>query len=176
MNESQKKISGFASKVVADALMSGLSWDEAVGGLGFAAKALATEALHMSGQDDSIAHAHKRLEEGFAQKVQVIFARSDISQLREVHLTKPPGPNAIFMRGSGPDLEGSNKGEGSSGAPPRRKGPSCVDALDDQALLEHLKRFGFEFHFDRFQPGSGYSLLAKSRSLEDFRALLNKTQ
>lgn len=81
MNVLQTKISEFAAKVVKNAQESGLTWDEAVGSLGLAANMLAHGELALTAKMDSIEHARKRLEEGFAHNGAVYVAASDISGL-----------------------------------------------------------------------------------------------
>ena len=46
-------------------------------------------------------------------------------------------------------------------------------AMSNEDLLALLKRFGFEFHCDKYVSGSGYGLLSKPYRLEDFRAILD---
>ncbi len=84
MNDLQNKISAFAAEVVTAARASGLSWDEAVASLGIAAKAMAVGETEIMGKDDSILHAKKRLEEGFSQNARIVFAQSDVSDLKEL--------------------------------------------------------------------------------------------
>lgn len=81
MNALQSKISEFAAKVVKHAQESGLTWDEAVGALGLAANMLAHGELARTAEMDSIEHARKRLEEGFAHTGVVYMAACDISGL-----------------------------------------------------------------------------------------------
>lgn len=70
----QQEIAAFAAQVMQAAMRSGLMWDEAVAGLGLAAKAMADGAASQGdgSLDNCIVHARKRLDEGFAQRVELI--------------------------------------------------------------------------------------------------------
>jgi len=81
-----QQIGTLASKVLQAAMNSGLTWDESVSALGMAAKALADQAAQEGDgtSEDCRAHAKKRLEEGFAQPVRLVFARSDLGALKNL--------------------------------------------------------------------------------------------
>lgn len=85
MSGIKEKMSFFVGKLVQDAMASGLTWDEAVAAFGVAAKVTAHAASNEGdgSAEECLAHARKRFEEGFAQHMQVVFARADMSQLRE---------------------------------------------------------------------------------------------
>ncbi|CAB3754897.1 hypothetical protein [Paraburkholderia humisilvae] len=87
MSDAKAKIGLFVDQLVQQAMNSGLTWDEAVAGFGLAAKATAVAAAQAGdgSAENCEAHARKRFEEGFAQNVSVIMARSDLTQLREAY-------------------------------------------------------------------------------------------
>jgi hypothetical protein len=84
MDNMKEKTIFFVGKLMQDARASGLTWDEAVAAFGVAAQATAVAASTAGDgtQEECIAHARKRLEEGFGQHVQVFFAGADLNQLR----------------------------------------------------------------------------------------------
>jgi hypothetical protein len=69
--EKKNRIVEFAARVAVQAQESGLTWDEAVASFGVASKTLGAMATAMGDSGDCIAHAKKRLEEGFEQTVSV---------------------------------------------------------------------------------------------------------
>jgi len=74
MNDRQHSIGALAARIIQASMASGLTWDESVAAFGIASKVMAEEAAKKSGGEDFLAHAKKRFDEGFAQKVRVIFA------------------------------------------------------------------------------------------------------
>jgi len=85
MSAPKSEIKEFAAKLFAFAQQSKLTWDQAVAGMGLAAKGLAVAEAEASSSDDSIVLAQSRLDEGFKQPVSVIFAGSDPSQLKALY-------------------------------------------------------------------------------------------
>jgi len=88
MSQQEEKIARLASKLVHEAMGAGLHWDDAVAAFGLAAKLAARTAAALGGPltvEDLEALARDRFEEAFAQKVQVVVAMSDMSQLREAY-------------------------------------------------------------------------------------------
>lgn len=65
-----KQIATAAAELAGAAKGTGLSWDECVAVFGLAGKILATEAQRQNG-DDSIAYGKKRLDEGYAQNMEL---------------------------------------------------------------------------------------------------------
>lgn len=87
-----QRIGTLASKMLQEAMKSGMTWDESVAALGLTAKALADQAARESDgtPEDCRTHAKKRFEEGFAQNVQVIITGADISRLEEIYGAASP--------------------------------------------------------------------------------------
>ncbi len=83
MTDRQQKMHDFANLVSQNAISSGLSWDEAVMALGIASKAIAQIAAQGGDQhpDSCEPLARKRLDQGFAQQVQVVMGATSPSQL-----------------------------------------------------------------------------------------------
>jgi hypothetical protein len=86
MNNTKAKIGVFVDRLVQDAAASGLTWDEAISAFGLASKVTALMAAESGDgtKENCVALARNRFEEAFAQPIQVVFARSDLSALREV--------------------------------------------------------------------------------------------
>ncbi|WP_199031306.1 hypothetical protein [Ralstonia sp. ASV6] len=81
----KENISTLVTQILQQTMGSGLTWDEAVTAFGLAAKAAtaaAAEANHGSAEACE-ALARARFEEAFAQKVNVVMARSDLTRLKE---------------------------------------------------------------------------------------------
>ncbi|NRF83846.1 hypothetical protein HQ619_07885 [Burkholderia gladioli] len=87
MSEVKAKIEAFVQRLVQQAMNSGLSWDEAVAAFGLTARATAAVVVQSGdgSQENCEAHARKRFEEAFGQKVSVVLAQSDMTQLREAY-------------------------------------------------------------------------------------------
>lgn len=96
--ELKMKIGELAGKLIREAMESGLTWDESVAAIGLAAKALSTGATKEGdGTPESCqAHAKKRLDEAFAQDVQMVFAGADISQLQRAYEANPDSATALL--------------------------------------------------------------------------------
>lgn len=86
MNNTKAKIGVFVDRLVQDAAASGLTWDEAISAFGLASKVTALMAAESGDgtKENCVALARNRFEEAFAQPIQVVFASSDLSALREV--------------------------------------------------------------------------------------------
>lgn len=96
--DKQQQITALAAQLVQFAMASGLTWDETIGAFGLAAKALADGASREGDGPlyDCVAHAQKRFAEGIAQPVQLVFAASDLSQLRQAYDADQSAAEAIL--------------------------------------------------------------------------------
>ncbi|HTR07210.1 MAG TPA: hypothetical protein VMJ11_11250, partial [Paraburkholderia sp.] len=73
-NELMTKLGLVAGKLAQQVMELGLTWDEAVGAFGLAAKASAEAAASAGDREDCVEFARRKLEEAFAQDVRAIIS------------------------------------------------------------------------------------------------------
>lgn len=96
--ELKQNIGNLARQIIETAMASGLTWDEAIAAMGVASKALAITATSNGDgpAGDCQVHAQKRFTEGFSQEVQIVFASSDLSQLKAAYVADPVAAEAVL--------------------------------------------------------------------------------
>lgn len=87
MSKMTEKVGVYVDRLVRDAMESGLSVNEAVMAFGLASKAtaIAVAKLGDGNVEDCVELARGRIEEAFAQPVEVFVAVTDMDRLRQAY-------------------------------------------------------------------------------------------
>jgi hypothetical protein len=93
MSTLRAKAAELVERFIEEAILAGLTWDEAVAVFGLAAKASAQAAAAAGdgAEEDCIEHARKRFEEAFAQDMRVVVVGGAAGSLDAVG-----GDNALL--------------------------------------------------------------------------------